>query len=168
MSELNTAGTQIRYQIMDFLNNGTTETPEWFYMNQGFNSLDESPAAQINTKAYVGDRSASGIVTGYQTVFPFNIDLIPNQAPINKIYQTATRQLTGGEAEADYIRVDAFNVSNADPDTYPARKFRVSIQVDSITGAGTEIINLAGQLNNVGTFVEGTFNTSTKTFTPAA
>ena len=52
--------------------------------------------------------------------------------------------------------------------TFYARKFRVSVEVSSITGAGGEIISQEGNLNQIGDVVIGEFNTQTKTFTEAA
>ena len=37
-----------------------------------------------------------------------------------------------------------------------------------MAGAGGEAIQVTGNLNNVGTFVDGEFNTATKMFTAAA
>lgn len=51
--------------------------------------------------------------------------------------------------------------------TFKARKFRVSIEVSSTEGEGGSIVKMSGNLNAVGDFVDGTFDTSTKTFTPA-
>ncbi len=162
------ADTQIRNKIMDFLDTGTSGTAAFTYMNAGFNSLDENPNAQVDTKAYIGDTAATNIVRGYQTQFPFSIDLDASEAPINKIYDVGRNQKTGSDAEADYVRLEVFRPIEDEDGVYAARKFRVSIQVDSITGEGTQIINIAGQLNNVGSFVDGQFDVNTKTFTPLA
>ena len=71
------------------------------------------------------------------------------------------------KAERDYIRVELFEPVASKENTFKARKFRVAVAVDSCAGAGGEAVKVTGNLNNVGTFVDGEFNTQTKTFTEA-
>ena len=89
--------------------------------------------------------------------------MISDDAAISFLYDIARNQKTGSDAETDYIRVDLYKDEAAG--AYPARKFRVCVEVTGITGAGTEIVKVAGNLHQVGNFVEGTFNPSTKAFT---
>ena len=65
----------------------------------------------------------------------------------------------------DYLRVDLFDPVASKENTFKARKFRVAVEVASCAGAGGEAIKVTGNLNNIGTFVAGEFNTSTKAFT---
>lgn len=161
--------TVIRNMIADFINVSDDATEEWVLMGTGFNTLDESPQAQIDTKAYVSDRSATSIIRGYQTQFPFDTDLIESEKAVMTLYNVGRNQLQGAEAERDYIRVELFQeLDPAEASTHPARKFRVAVEVASITGAGAEVIHVAGNLNNVGDFIDGKFNIDTKTFTPVA
>lgn len=161
--------TIIRNMIADYLNVAEDGTqPDWELMGAGFNTLDENPQAQIDTKAYVSDRAATSIIKGYQTQFPFDTDLIESEKAVMALYDVGRNQLQGGMAEKDYIRVELFLKSGAQADTHPARRFRVAVEVSSITGAGAEVIHVAGNLNNVGDFIDGTFNTKTKVFTPTA
>lgn len=155
----------IRYMIADYLNVGGSETENFAFMNAGFTALDENPSAKIDTTPYVGDRSTSGSVTGYETVFPFDTQLISDEAAIAFIYDIARNQKTGADAETDYVRVELFESDEAET-TFPARKFRVAIEVSSISGEGTSIVKMAGNLHQVGNFVDGTFDTAAKTFTP--
>ena len=155
----------IRYQVADYMNTATNGGLEAYaLMGMGFTSLDENPSAKIGTTAYISDRSASGVVTGYETTFPFNTQLIDDEAAINFIYDVARNQKAGSEAESDYVRVELFK--EKDTKGYPARKFRVTVEVSSISGAGTEIMTVAGNLHQVGNFVDGYFDTETKAFTP--
>jgi hypothetical protein len=158
--------TIIRNMIADYLNVGTSTAPEWVLMGTGFNTLDENPQAQIDTKAYISDRAATSIIKGYQTQFPFDTDLIESEEAVMAIYNVGRNQLQGGMAEFEYVRVEVFQqLSPPQSDTHPARRFRVAVEVSSITGAGAEVIHVAGNLNNVGDFTNGNFNIDTKTFT---
>lgn len=154
----------IRYQIADYMNVGTGSTEEYALMGAGYLTLDENPSAKIDTTAFINNKSASGTITGYENTFPFDTQLMAEEKAIKKTYDIARNQKTGADAEVDYIRVEMF-----EPETsgaYPARKFRVAVEISSITGNGTEIVKVAGNLHQVGDFVDGTFNIETKSFTP--
>lgn len=158
-------GKVIRYDIADYMNTASDSIdPEYALMGAGFTSLDENPSAKIETTAYISDRSASGTITGYETTFPFNTQFIDEEAAINFIYDVARNQKTGTEAETDYVRAELNKTKETGG--YPARKFRVAVEVSSISGAGTEIMTIAGNLHQVGNFVDGYFDTESKTFTP--
>lgn len=154
----------IRYQIADYLNtSGSSETAKYSLMGAGFTALDENPAAKVDKTAYISDRSASGTITGYENTFPFDTQFISDDEAIKFIYDVARNQKTGAEAETDYVRVDVYADSTGT--SYPARKFRVAVEVTGITGAATEIVRVAGNLHQVGNFEEGTFDIESKTFT---
>ena len=72
------------------------------------NTLDENPAAQLDTKAYINDKAASSIVKGYQPQFPFDTDLIKSEEAVMELYKIGRDELTGADAERDYIRVELF------------------------------------------------------------
>lgn len=154
-------GKVIRYQIADYLNTGSEN---YSLMGLGFTALDENPNAKVETQAYISDKSASGAITGYENRFPFDTQLISEEEAIDFIYDVARNQKTGSDAETDYVRVDLFKDQSGG--AYPARKFKVAVEVTGITGAGTEIVRVAGNLHQVGNFVDGTFDTASKTFTP--
>ena len=155
-----------RHRIADYLNTGAALTEEYSLMGTGFTSLSESPSAKVDKTAYIHNKSASGSITGYENVFPFNSDLIADDAAVMALYEVGRNQKTGKDAEFDYVRVDLYKeaVSNA----YPARKFRVAVEITEISGESVETVKVSGNLHQVGDFIEGTFNTTTKAFTPAS
>ena len=153
----------IRYQIADYLNTSKSGSDNYALMGAGFSALDENPSAQVDKTAYISDRSVSGTIIGYENSFAFDTQFIADDEAIRFIYDIARNQKTGGEAEAEYVRVEAFD--NEGGTSYPARKFRVAVEVTGITGAATEIMRVAGTLHQVGNFVDGTFDIQSKTFT---
>jgi hypothetical protein len=157
--------TITRNAIADYLNLGTAETPNWVLMGTGFNNLDENPQAQIETKAYINNKSATSIIKGYQTQFPFDTDLIESEEAIMALYNVGRNKLTGSAAEFEYVRVELFMEDGEDAEVFAARKFRVAAEIAGIAGPGAEVVHVTGNLNNVGEFVDGTFNIATKTFT---
>lgn len=134
-------------------------------MNAGVTTLDENPNAQTTEKAYIGDRSSTKRVKSYSTQFPFSTELIVEETAVMFIYDIARNHKTGSEAETDYIRVELWKPITGKENTFAARKFRVSVEVSSIAGAGTEELVQGGNLNGIGDFIDGEFSTTTRTFT---
>lgn len=153
-----------RHQYADYLNVSESSTPEYVLMGVGFTTLDEEPNAQTESVKYVCDASASSSVVGYETSFPYEAEQIKEERAIDSIYKIGRDHLTGGDAERDYVRVELWDPTETDNE-FKARKFRVSVEVASITGENK--MTMSGNLNAVGDPIQGTFNTSTKTFTEA-
>lgn len=160
--------TVMRYDIADYLDTGTTSTPNYALMGVGFNSLDESPNAQKDSKTYIHQKSQTSTIKGYQTTFAFDTDLIASDDAIMKLYDIGRNQKTGADAELNYVRVELFQPDETLENTFKARKFKVAVEVASIAGEGGGNVKVTGNLNGVGDFVDGTFNTETKTFTATA
>lgn len=156
-----------RHQFADYLNTGTAEEPTFALMGIGFTTLDEEPGAQTDTKRYVNEKTATKSVVSYETVFPFESDLIPEQEPVIALYNVGRNHYTGSDAEFEYVRVELWDATaNEKSNEFAARKFIVSAEISEISGEGD--IHVSGNLNAVGDFVDGTFNTSTRTFTAIA
>lgn len=153
-----------RHQYADYLDVSETSTPEYVLMGVGFTTLDEEPNAQTESVKYVCDASASSSVIGYETSFPYEAEQIKEEKAIDSIYKVGRNHLTGGDAERDYVRVELWDPATGE-NKFNARKFRVSVEVASITGENK--MTMSGNLNAVGDPVQGTFDTSTKTFTAA-
>lgn len=159
----------MRYQIADYLGvlgSGGGETYE--LMGVGFNTLDESPAAQTDSKTYINEKAQTTRIKAYNTQFPFDTDLIKSEKAVMELYGIGRNQKIGADAERNYVRVELFESNDSAGNSFKARKFRVAVQVDSVAGEGGGTVKVTGNLNGVGEFVEGTFNTKTRTFTPLA
>ena len=154
-----------RHQIADYLNIGTSESPNWVLMGVGFTSLNETFGAESESSKYVNEASESSSVTSYKSVFPFEAHLIKSQDAVNALYTVGRNHLVGAEAEFEYCRVELFDGKASAESTYAARKFLVSAEVSSIEGDKKQSVK--GNLNAVGDPVDGYFNTKTPAFTAA-
>ena len=134
-------------------------------MGVGFNTLDENPTAQKDAKTYINQKAQTTQIKSYQPTFPFDTDLIADEAAVMAIYDIGRNQKTGEDAELDYVRVELFKPVADKENVFEARKFKVAVEVANITGEGGGIMKVTGNLNGVGDFVPGTFDTTTKTFT---
>lgn len=154
--------TVLRNMIADYLEVADT----YVLMGTGFKSLDESPGAKLESTIYINQSSASSTVTQYETKFAFTADTIADESAIMALYKVGRDHLTGEAAEFDYVRVDLYETASPEG-TYKARKFKVCAEISDFKGEGGEKIEVSGNLNAVGDPIQGTFNVSTKTFTPA-
>lgn len=152
-----------RRLIANYLNIGETET-SYELMNAGFNELNEAPSAQTSSKKYIGDTSATKAIIGYDWSTAFNSDIIRSEKVIEHICNIGEMQLIGADAEADYVIVDLEKKGTA-ANEFKARKFKVAIEISSFDNNDGEMA-VSGNLLGIGDLVPGTFNTTTKTFTP--
>ncbi len=153
-----------RHEFADYLNIQTEDTPSFVLMGTGFTTLDENPGAQTSKKKYVNEAASSSSITSYETVFPFESDLIIQQEAVLALYKVGRNHLTGSDAEFQYVRVELWDKVENKQNEFKARLFTVSAEISSISGE--DEIAVAGNLNAVGDPIDGTFNTETKTFTP--
>ncbi|WP_312072017.1 hypothetical protein [Anaerotignum propionicum] len=142
------AETVMRHQIADYLDVSATSTPEWALMGVGFNTLDENPNAQVDSKTYVNEKSQTSHIKSYQVQFPFDTDLISSEDAITALYEIGRDQKTGADAELEYVRVELFSPVTGEgvTNTFRARKFKVAVAVTGNTGAGGEVMKVAGTL----------------------
>ncbi len=160
----------LRWMIANYLNCGTTSTPDWELMGTGFTKLDEQLNPQTKETAYIDDTAKTTYTLGYKNTFPFDAEYIDSEEAIAKIYEIARNRKVGSEAEVEYLITDnIWDSTTGKIKTTPvaARKFKCSVEVTEISGTPTEELKMSGNLNGIGDFVEGTFNLTTKAFTAA-
>lgn len=162
-----------RYQIADYLEikptaqGGVGQGVDSVFelMGTGFNTLDENPSAQTESKVYINDKAATSIIKSYQPQFPFDSDLMVSENPIMELYSIGRNQRTGADAQREYVRVELFAphvvagppALGANQNAFKARKFKVAVEVSSMSGAGAETVVVSGNLNTVGDFIDGYF-----------
>ena len=158
----------IRWAIADYLDTSENDTPSYALMGTGFTQVDENPNPVVDEKAYINDKASTKNVTGYGATFPFSADVYSDEAAIAVLMDIGENQKTGSSATRNYIRTSFLVNDDGEPitTTVKARKFNVTVEVTGITGAGTEALQIAGNLHQRGDFIPGTFNLETKAFTP--
>ena len=137
-------------------------------MNVGVTKFDESSNPTEKSKQYVGDKSKTNIVTGYDNQFSIESDLIKNEKVIQYLYSIFRDRKTGKYAQQNLYIVELWNPVTEQENTYKARKLLTTAVIASKTSTPGETITFSGDLKGVGDFIDGTFNTSTKKFTENA
>lgn len=131
-------------------------------LGTGFTELNESPSAQTANKRYINQVSATQSITGYEWSTSFNTDQIASDKAIEYIRNIGEMLLTGADTETEYIIVD-LDKKASEENKFRARKFKVAIAVDSFDDNDGEL-GISGTFLGQSDPIEGTFDTSTKTF----
>ncbi|MGN0416931.1 hypothetical protein [Anaerostipes faecalis] len=147
----------------NYINVGTADKEEYVLMGTGFTDLNEEPGAQTSSKRYINDKSTSKAITGYEWQAPYTADQIKSEKAIEYICEIGELQKTGADAETDYVIVDLDKKDGDNGSSYHARKIHVAVEVSSFGNEDGEM-TCEGNLLGVGDVEEGTFDTSTKTF----
>lgn len=156
--------TIYRKQIANYLDTGSG-SESYSLMGVGFESLDEEPGAKIENTCYIHESTSTSTITQYDTKFPYSMEGVADDVVVMSLYKTGRDHEVGGAAERTMIVVDLYE-SASPASTYKARKFRVANEVSKFSGEGGGKLKVEGTLNAVGDPIQGTFNISTKAFTP--
>lgn len=149
-------------RYLDVAGYGASE-PNIQLMNVGFSKFDENSNPTEKSTQYIGDKSKTNTVTGYDNQFDIESDRIKNDSVNDYCYDVFINRKTGTDAQTYLYIVDISDSSNTT--SCPARKIRVSTVIESCTNNPGENKVFSGSLKGVGDFTYGTFNTSTKVFT---
>lgn len=139
------------------------ETPTYELVGTGFKDLNESPSAQVASKKYINDKSATKSIVGYDWSTAFSLDQVRSRKVVEYICKIGEEQLTGADAESEYVIVSLDKKGSKENEFY-ARKIAVAIEVSGFENNDGEM-GASGNLLGRGDIEIGIFNTSTKTFT---
>lgn len=158
----------MRYEIADYLGITVDGTTTYHLLGVGVTKLDESPSPKTNTDAYVSSRQGQTVLTGYDNSFPIDSQLIPSETAVAALYAVARDQKIGTDAEFTLVRADLYDRVGSTGTVYNARKFAVTFVPGDVSGEPTDMVKITGSLNQNGDLVQGTFDTTAKTFTEGA
>lgn len=158
-----------RESILMFANVATTGAAEADYqaMNIGFNTADESLNLETNDKQYIGQSAATTVVNSLNPQISYNMNLESDDPVVKFVYDAHKNHLT--DKTIDVIAV--FTFETAEESGYPAvkRTYKIQPETGAFAGNGGEEMEFTGNLAEMpDTTVQGTFDTTTRKFTPAA
>lgn len=142
---------------------GTSEEPN-IVLGGVITQLDESSNPTESEKQYIHQKTQTTKVTGFSDEFPITMDMVKGDEVFEYFYDVFRNRKTGTDAQVDHYIVELWN--NTAENTYKCRKQTQTISIDTKTANPGEQINISGSLKAVSDFVDGTFNVSTKLFTP--
>lgn len=165
-SEANaSSGIVGRYQHPGYLDVSKDQTETYELLGFGVTQLDDSPSAQTTSKRYVNQKSATQSIGSYEWAAPLEFDLIRSEKAIEFVSNIGEKELTGKDAETNYVIVYLEKPVKESENTFEAKRRRVAVEVSEFSDNDGEIQG-SGNLLAVSDWVFGSFNTETKKFTP--
>lgn len=143
----------------------STATADIQLMNVGVTKFEESSNPTEKSTQYIGDKSKSNKVTGYDNQFAIESDLIKNNKVVEYLYDIFRSRKTGKYAQQDLFIVELWNPVASKEGSYKARKLKTTAVISGKTPNPGETITFSGDLKGIGDFIEGTFDVTTKKFT---
>lgn len=151
------------YDEAHYFDIGTAGTPD-IELGTVITQLDENSNPTEQEKQYITDKSKTTKVTGFNNEFPITSDLVKNEKVSEYFYGIFRDRKVGSDAQVVHYIVELWNSTATN--TYKARKITQTVSITGKTANPGEQISFTGSLKG-GDFVDGTFNTSSKTFTEA-
>lgn len=148
-----------------FLNITPTEnTATYARVGIGVTEMSIAYNPQVKTEQDVTQDNAESEVTGYQPNLPVSQKARKGDEVYDYVNELRRKRATFDDCKTDIINVDLYDGSAEAG--YKAEKQAVSVQIDDYGGAGSDPLAIGYTFNYSGDPVEGTFNPTTKTFTP--
>jgi hypothetical protein len=159
-----------RSEVLTYMN-VTPESPHvlgstlatYNLIGDGVTTAETNMNPKATGETYIAEDSASSTLDNYSPTTPIEQTAKLNNPVFDFVVQLALDEATMGDAETDIVEVDRYETGSSP--SWPARQQRVAIMIEKLGGSGGKPIVLAYTLNNVGTPVDGNFNTTTKVFT---
>ena len=153
------------YDEAHYFQTGTGNSAE---INLGgvITSLTESSNPTESEKQYIHQKSAVTSVTGFKNEFPITMDMVQGDEVFDDFYGLFYNRATGTDLKRDHYIVNLWEPVSGSENTYKARKINQTVEITEANGDAGAQKQITGSLKG-GDFVYGTFNTSTKAFTPA-
>ena len=155
------------YDEAHYFDIGTSETPK-ISLGGVITQLDENSNPTESQKQYIHQKSKTNKVTGFSDEFPITQDLVKGDEVCEHFYSIFRNRKTGRDAQVIHYIVELWNRVGDTGSVYKARKQTQSVIITGKTANPGEQITFTGSLKSVDDFVDGTFDVSTKTFTPNA
>lgn len=156
----------MRYQWVSYMGCLDSEGKEIFNLiGEGFTSFPEKKNPKEYSRKYISYKTEVTDVIGYAPTIEYSADCIADDPVVQEIVKIHDGELVGSATHRSVVNVNLWE--SVGENTYKATKRTYSIVPDQ-KGDGTDALVYTGTFKAVSDIVEGTFNTSTNTFTPTA
>ena len=163
---MTTPTTVKRSQFAAFLNVGTAAEPEYALIGDGVTTATINYNPQIREETYIHQDSASKDVERYAPEFPLEQTCRAGDGVFDFVDGLRQARAVEDAAKTDVVLVYLYETPT--DGKYPAERQPVSVAIESFGGDGGTANKINYSLNFVGDPTPGTFDPSTKTFTPQA
>ena len=154
-----------RSQLMTFMNTTPSAAATYSLIGDGVTGGSISYNPQVEEETYIHQDSATVTVESYSPKLSLEASAVAGDAVFDFIDALRVARAVLADAQTDIVNVWAYE--SGCPTAYPAEKQNVSIQVDEFGGEGGSSVKINYTVNFIGDPIPGTFNASTKAFTPS-
>ncbi|MFH0957105.1 MAG: hypothetical protein V1897_00220 [Pseudomonadota bacterium] len=154
-----------RSEVQTFLDTTPLTTATYVLLGEGVTTGKISYNPKILDETYIHEDSASISVESYAPTMPVEQTAISGDDAFEFIDGLRVARAILDDAETHICNVWMYEAGG--PTAYPAEEQDVSIQIDDFGGEGGSAVKINFTINYVGDPVPGTFNSSTKVFTPS-
>lgn len=154
-----------RSKLMVFLNTAPKSTAVYHLMGKGITSQTVGYNPQTSDETYINEDSGTTDVESYKPTIPTPQTAHPGDPVFDFVDGLRQNRATMDDARTDVVLVNAY-LAPVSSGSYPAEKNVCSVQIDDFGGDGGAALAINYTINLIGDPVKGTFDPSTKTFTP--
>lgn len=154
-----------RSQFRSFLDVTPGElTPDYRLLGDGVTTGAIEYNPEVTTETYIHEDSSSVSVERYAPTFPVEMTAKVGDPCFDFVDGLRKTRATLDDAETTVVNVGLYETPIGNE--YPAEQQRVAIAIDNFGGDGGTSVKINFTVNFVGDPVLGTFNPTTRTFTP--
>jgi hypothetical protein len=154
-----------RSQVQTFLNTTPQSTATYSLIGDGITAGAIAMNPKVTEETYIHLDSASISVDSYAPKLPVEGSAKVGDPAFDYIDGLRRARSVLADCETDIVNVWMYK--SGGPTAYPAEKQPVAISVEEFGGEGGVATKIKYTINFVGAAVLGTFNASTKAFTPS-
>jgi hypothetical protein len=154
-----------RSLILTYINTTPLTSATYSLLGDGATTGTINMNPKTTEETYIHEDTASISVDSYAPTYPVEMTAISGDTVFEFVDALRKARAVLGDAETDIVNV--WNYESGGPTAAPAEKQTVAIQIDSFGGDGGAPTKINYTINYVGDPTPGTFNTSTKAFTPS-
>lgn len=150
-----------RYQLLHYMNTGTTANPTWSLVNEGVTTFDSTLEPETEDVHYVGEQNARTLTNGVNATYAYTAGYDNSDAVSQLLYQVSAGQIL--DKEVQVVHVETWGADNT---ALTARMMTYAVSpTKEPSGDPGSVLTMEGNLNQVGSITLGTFNATTKVFT---
>jgi hypothetical protein len=157
--------TKIKRSLVQTFIDITPLTPSYSLIGDGVKSGKIAYNPKVLEEVHINDDSATVEVESYAPKFAVTATAKLGDAAFTYIDGLRIARAVLDAAETDIVNVWMYKAGG--PTAYPAEKQAVSIAIEDFGGDGGTAIQISYTINYIGDPIPGTFNATTKAFTPS-
>lgn len=158
----------MREDLKHFIDTTMSDTtPAYELLGDGIESLTEEMNPEEETKHYINMSKASNSIKSYQRSFEADKEDCVEDNVQTWIDGLVDKLPTGASAKTSFVRLRLRDAVSGSAGTYKAIKVPCTVSVSSSGGDGGDYVHNVISVKQCGEDIPGTFNISTKTFTPS-